>query len=392
MLRYLVFTLVMLTAVQSAYSIEHIHIVNQTVSHQHKDSNFHTHVVDRISHTHSSTTFTIVDGERIGTHSHDVFQVENELNEEMLHPHTFTYVDYAPTTPTLTGALAIPTTTDPTPTLPEDPALVPILAGTAPPEDPNLPGTEPADPTTPAGGSTDNPLNTGGTGTALGAAQGQQSVYNNPGTPNPNEPTTPQNNSVPIEVVEYMVRDWSMQSGAGLPQWIELYNPNPDPMNLKGWTFQYARQRSANSPYTITTLTIEDDIEIQAEAAFIFVTHSVPEHRFSGITAEQVYDLDIPNALKLGWVITDATGVEIHRIGRRAFGTLGDPHRPLHQDGARVSHHMRESMEPPDSYYYGAEQDIGSPGFHEPVIPSAPSLIKPKKVGVWADLKRGVER
>ena len=116
---------------------------------------------------------------------------------------------------------------------PEETELVPIRSSTAPPENPNLPGTvpsdpttpadltTPADPTTPAGRHTDNPINTGGTQTEPVAGQGQQSVYNNPGTPNPpetpnpNEATMPpQNTSVPIEVVEYMVRDWSLHRGA----------------------------------------------------------------------------------------------------------------------------------------------------------------------------------
>ena len=375
MLRYLVFTLVMLITVQSAYSIEHIHIVNQTVSHQHADSDFHTHVVDRISHTHSPTTFTIVDGERIGTHSHDVFQVENELNEEMLHPHTFTYVDYAPTTPTLTGALAIPIT-DPTPAPPEDPALVPILAD--------------SDPTTPAGGHTDNPINIGRTRTVLGAEQSQQSVYNNPGTPNPNESTMPQNNSVRIEVVEYMVRDWSVHSGGGLPQWIELYNPNPDPMDLNGYTFQYATRTAVNHPYKIRNVTISE-ATIAPESTLIFVTRKIRIPTDSAIQESQIYNLKIDNVLKRGWKIITPDDIVIHQIGT-VFGGDADPVAPLHQDGARVSYHVQKSVAPPDSYYYGVEQDIGSPGFHEPALPAAPALLKPTKVGVWADLKRGVKR
>lgn len=37
----------------------------------------------------------------------------------------------------------------------------------------------------------------------------------------------------PLIVTEYMLRDWR-KFGGGLPQWIEIYNPNSKPVGLSG--------------------------------------------------------------------------------------------------------------------------------------------------------------
>ena len=200
---------------------------------------------------------------------------------------------------------------------------------------------------------------------------------------------------LPIRVTEYMVRDWGRGVwGGNLPQWIELQNPNAAAVNLKGYTFQYATRRFANDPYTIHTLTLasaEDDTDgfvIAGGGVAILVTHDVPSRRFSGIEASQVYDLDIENVLKRGWVLTDAEGREVHRIGKDAFNALRNPVAPPHQEAARVSYHVYPSEAPTEAYYYGYNRDIGSPGFYEPPVPKAPSAIRAKRVGTWAGLKQ----
>ncbi len=200
---------------------------------------------------------------------------------------------------------------------------------------------------------------------------------------------------LPIRVTEYMVRDWSRGVwGGNLPQWIELQNPNAAAVNLKGYTFQYATRRFANSDYTIHTLTLasaEDDTDgfvIAGGGVAILVTHHVPSRKFSGIKASQVYDLDIENVLKRGWVLTDAEGREVHRIGKDVFNALRNPVAPPHQEAARVSYHTYPSEAPTEAYYYGYNRDIGSPGFYEPLVPKAPSAIRAKRVGTWAALKR----
>ena len=193
----------------------------------------------------------------------------------------------------------------------------------------------------------------------------------------------------PIKITEYMIRDWSNAGGGGLPQWIELYNPNPDPVNLDGYTFQYATRNAANDPFEIKSVSISE-ATIAPESTLIFVTRKIPLPLGSTIQESQIYNLKIDNVLKRGWKIITPDDIVIHQIGQ-AFGDYTDPIAPLHQDGARVSHHVQKSVDPTDSYYYGSWADIGSPGFHEPLIPSAPALIRPKKVGVWADLKRRVK-
>jgi len=206
-----------------------------------------------------------------------------------------------------------------------------------------------------------------------------------PEAPERETPSAPASTRHPLQVVEYMVRDWNNYVG-NLPQWIELYNPNTGPVNLKDDTFQYATRRFANHPYKIHTLTLGDHI-IPAGGTALLVTHAVPTRQVSGIDPKQVYNLRIPNILKHGWLLMDADGQEIHRIGREAFGALADPVAPLHRERARVSHHVYPSEAPSEPYYYGKREDIGSPGFYQEAVPTAPSVVRRKRVGTWASLK-----
>ena len=194
----------------------------------------------------------------------------------------------------------------------------------------------------------------------------------------------------PIQVTEYMIKDWSTAGGGGLPQWVELYNPNPDSVNLDGWTFQYAARDALNDPLEIRDVTISE-ATIAPESTLLLVTRRILLSTDSAIEESQIYNLEIENVLKRGWRLISADDEVIHQIGT-VFDHYADPVAPPHQDGARVSHHVIESVAPSDSYYYGSWRDIGSPGFHKPPMPSAPALIKPKKVGVWADLKRRAEK
>ena len=203
----------------------------------------------------------------------------------------------------------------------------------------------------------------------------------------------------PLRVTEYMIRVGSV-GRRGLPQWIELHNPNTKPVDLKGYTFQYATRRFANHPYKIHTLTLaateEEEFSIPSGGVALLATQRLPEDQrfparkfsFSGIEATQVYALGIENVLKRGWVLTDADGAEVHRLGRDAFEALGDPVVPLDKERARVSYHVYPSESPSEPYYYGSSQDIGSPGFYEEPAPAAPSAVKRKRVGIWAALKR----
>ena len=203
----------------------------------------------------------------------------------------------------------------------------------------------------------------------------------------------------PLRVTEYMVRDWSA-GRRGLPQWIELHNPNAEAVNLKGYTFQYATRRFANHPYKIHTLTLaateDEEFSIPSGGVALLATQRLPEDQrfparqfsFSGIEATQVYALGIENVLKRGWVLTDADGAEVHRLGRDAFDALGDPVAPPHKERVRVSYHAYKSESPSEPYYYGYSEDIGSPGFYEEPAPAAPSAVKRKRVGTWASLKQ----
>ena len=207
-----------------------------------------------------------------------------------------------------------------------------------------------------------------------------------PGSP-PEPPAPPRQ---PLRVTEYMVRDWA--GVGGLPQWIELYNPNTEAVNLKGYTFQYATRQFANQPYKINSLKLADTADgfsIAGGGVAILATQRPRDVVVSGIEiSSQVYNLSIQNVLKRGWVLMDADGEEIQRLGRRAFSALSDPVAPPHQGEARVSHSVLPSETPSEPYYYGHSNDVGSPGFYEAPAPAAPSLVIRKRVGTWASLKR----
>lgn len=276
-----------------------------------------------------------------------------------------------------------------------------------PPEPPE--GSTPGTPKETPGGATEG---TGATGDGQGGiGSGPGGTEGGPGGPPDGNPEPQQQGGASgpqetqsaapptqsplqkLRVTEYMVRGWSVGVGA-LPQWIELYNPNTEAINLKGYTFQYATRRFANHPYTIHTLALasaEDDTDgfvIAARSIAILATQSISTRDFSGIEATQVYNLNIENVLARGWILTDADGKEVHRLGRAAFSALTDPATPVHQNGRRVSYQVYKSESPSEPYYYGGSKDIGSPGFYKQPPPAAPSKSKRKQVGTWARLKQ----
>ena len=208
----------------------------------------------------------------------------------------------------------------------------------------------------------------------------------------------------PLMITEYMLRDWSLSGGGGLPQWIELYNPNADPMRLDGYQFTHAYKRFANAPWAYVTLSITG-LTIPASDAALIANRSarIGPWGMSGVSKENVwvipYDEDRAR-LKNGWHLTDPNGRLVHRIGT-AFReypadapsdwdpSLGGPQLPRHtSEGYRVSYQSSPSGDPDEGHFYGNENDVGSPGFYE-AAPAAPSLQRPKLTTTWGHLKRG---
>lgn len=208
---------------------------------------------------------------------------------------------------------------------------------------------------------------------------------------------------LPVKVTEYMLRDWIKNAGGGFPQWIEVYNPNTEPVNLNGYQFTYAHRRFANRSWTYKTQSIPNFM-IPAQGAVIIASKPVNTRHnvIAGIPNEQVWV--IPNGnrsiqLKNGWHLADPNGEVVHRIGH-AFreypstdpsdwdSTLERPHLPTHtEDGYRVSYQWPASVAPAEAHFYGNATDVGSPGFYEPAVPKAPSLVIRKKISTWAALK-----
>ena len=258
------------------------------------------------------------------------------------------------------------------------------------------------------------------------ASQGQ------PQTSQPASDNTPikritQPQQKPI-ITEYMLRDYSRSGGAGLPQWIEIYNPNDGAMELWGYQFTYAWRNTANSPYKYKTETIDSFI-IPAGEAKIIVGKKIEARETRWNTVAGLSDEDIwviPSeenwvSLKDGWHLADPSGEAIYRIGGAfeekpanaewddSIPWKGNVRVPPHtSEGFRVSYQAVPSELPDEDHFYGNIEDrsavavvvnskttyelVGksSPGFCLPirVVPAAPSLLRPKKVVIWGNLKR----
>ena len=188
------------------------------------------------------------------------------------------------------------------------------------------------------------------------------------------------NPAIPIQVTEYMVEGWA-NGQKKLPQWIELYNPNTLAVNLVGYEFSYVFKKQ--------THTIQlGHFLIPPESAAILATH-IPRqrYRYEGISDAQVYNLDIENALRLGWLLKDPTGQVISEVGK-VFGQKDDPVKPSRVGLSRVSYNVYPSQRTRDTYFFGFREDVSTPGFHEPPIPRSPALLRQKMRTTWASFKK----
>lgn len=207
-----------------------------------------------------------------------------------------------------------------------------------------------------------------------------------------------------FRVTEYMLRDWSRGSGGGLPQWIELYNPNTKPVSLDGYQFTHAYKRFANHPWVYVTASMTG-LTIPASDVALIANKSAGTGawQISGISKEDVWIIPYDEEraeLKNGWHLTDPNGKVVHRIGAvfRKYpasapsdwdSSLGVPELPSHtSDGYRVSYQSLPSGDPDEDRFYGSQNDVGSPGFYEAAAPAAPSLQRPKLTTTWGHLKR----
>lgn len=183
-------------------------------------------------------------------------------------------------------------------------------------------------------------------------------------------------------VTEYMLAVGGRGENAH-PQWIELYNPHNGPVNLQNWLFKYVDKGKEESIRI-------DKFRIPAGGTAILASQQA-QHRY-GVDPEQVYVLNIPHVLKKGWAILDTEGNDIHRIGV-AFRTgtapnLANPSFLLGEKRQRISHSRYVSQVPMERFYYGKASDVGSPGFFQVPIPSAPSKPDMKLQTSWGALKK----
>ena len=188
------------------------------------------------------------------------------------------------------------------------------------------------------------------------------------------------NPAIPLQVTEYMVDTWGNGQKA-LPQWIEIYNPNTLAVNLVGYEFAYVYKKQMRS------ITLRHFL-IPPEGVIILATH-IPRqrYRYGGISDAQVYNLQIENALKQGWLFKDPLGNIIFQTGKR-FGEKKDPIKPERQGISRVSFNVYDSEHTRDTYFFGFGADVSTPGFYEPKIPRSPILLRQRMKTTWASLKR----
>lgn len=191
--------------------------------------------------------------------------------------------------------------------------------------------------------------------------------------------------------------------GGGEPQWIELFNANSQEIDLTGWKFEYRVAMGHLGNLRTHHITLAD-LKIPGRSVIILTTH---ETTITSLDAEKIHVLRNPQGksigyvLKSGWRLTvpgtnGGEDIIISEQPRDEFnnGRFGDGkiQKTFHgkvnwSEQTRTSSEYRPSAEV-EQGYYGHENDIGTPGFYEPPPPAAPTLQKPKRITMWANLKR----
>ncbi|MDE0011051.1 MAG: hypothetical protein OXU36_07885 [Candidatus Poribacteria bacterium] len=197
------------------------------------------------------------------------------------------------------------------------------------------------------------------------------------------------NPALPVQVTEYMVSTWGNGQGK-LPQWIEVYNPNAAAISISGYEFSYMLRGE------IRRMRLGHFL-LPPRQALILATY-IPRqrYRYGGISESQVYNLKLYDpsekgshvALKKGWSLRDSNGMIISQVGK-AFGGTANPIAPAREGLRRKSYTVYVSERTKVEYFFGFRLDIGTPGFHEPSAPKAPSKARPKLQTSWARIKGG---
>ena len=187
--------------------------------------------------------------------------------------------------------------------------------------------------------------------------------------------------------------------GGSVPQWFELYNQNPQEVDLTGWKLYYRKTKRHIADMEILYIVLTD-IKIPARGAIILATY---ETKTTSVDSEKIYVLRDSQGhninLKLGWKLT-APGTngaddiiiseqprDEHGNGKFGEGNVQRRFRgKVKWKRTRTSFEYRRSEEV-EQGYYGHINDISTPGFYEPHVPKAPSLIR-KSVTTWASLKK----
>ena len=342
------------------------------------------------------------------------------------------------------------TTLDSTPTTPSSGNGGPAPSSSSGGPAPSSSSGGPAPPSS-SGGPTP-PSGSGDIGTSITGIPPVEIITNTP----PQQPAMPVDPApVVIElerqdlrITEYMVRDWSRDAGGGLPQWIELYNPNTAEILLAGYKFTYATRKFVNYPWVYFTVTIPERVNaediipvIQPMQSVIITNNGVYQKRWridtGNIDEDSIWSIrewinkeepsiqyenrrHFTNRMKLfvqlknGWHIAAPEKDEndetiyrtIYRVGE-AFESKPEyakwdwkdaedaewddweirTRQPNHIDGNRVSWQWPFSEEPDEPHFYGHRSDTGTPGFYQPAAPKAPSIVNPKRITIWANLK-----
>lgn len=190
-----------------------------------------------------------------------------------------------------------------------------------------------------------------------------------------------------IVLTQVMFHDWGALGGRNQPQWFELHNRGGD-ANLEGYTLTFQVRTKDFGVYEEEVIILKD-FQLPAGETMIVTRRRVGKFlgHLWGYTEGVAYiyiDEAIPN-LKNRWVLTDSEGKELYRRDARWNWGWG-PHENRERKAVDVV--PSEVYTGEDKRYYGSCFDRGNPpGWHVDVIPKAPQLRRPKRVGTWGELK-----
>ena len=197
---------------------------------------------------------------------------------------------------------------------------------------------------------------------------------------------SPEKNEIVYQPPDVVVTEYMMTAtGAGLPQWIEIYNREDRPVVLNGWTMKVWNHRDRER-----TITFSRWVYIPKKGFLILVNKDLDAGGFGGINTKRVRVHSLKELGKYRWIkrfhLYDAQGNLIEN------GDQYEAERPELKEGRRSSYDVVNKKNTgwhKNKAWIGSPDDRSTLGWHKfpEEAPAAPRLNK-KKTLSWASLKR----